>query len=235
MNKGCNVSSQSLPAACGHRSWMKLSDTAHARHISEYLTLDLLYLLNLMRRWSSRSVLKLFSGRWSRSARRWRRRVLSRRRKWTSIKVTMKTELDFAFLYRSSENSFISSSSIPLLTSESASARFLDPPGNGQCVPSGSYRIISSFWWVQHVYGVVGHRSFLSCPSRHVKNGHSSQTKICPDVKWLFLWFEIVCVVIGSSKRCRRYPAKRHFASIRCRDVKREVKHTRKKRLMQKS
>ena len=58
-----DVSLCGVPAVCGHRPGMKLSDTAHVRHISEHLTLDLLYLLNFMRRSSSRSVLKLFSGR----------------------------------------------------------------------------------------------------------------------------------------------------------------------------
>ena len=44
--------------------------------------------LSMISIWSS--VLKLLSGRCSRSTRRWMRRILSRRREWTSIKVIMR-------------------------------------------------------------------------------------------------------------------------------------------------
>ena len=56
--------------------------------------------LSMISIWSS--VLKLLSGRCSRSTRRWMRRTLSRRREWTSIKVIMRRWFDTEWLRRTS-------------------------------------------------------------------------------------------------------------------------------------
>ena len=56
--------------------------------------------LSMISIWSS--VLKLLSGRCSRSTRRWMGRTLSRRREWTSIKVIMRRWFDTEWLRRTS-------------------------------------------------------------------------------------------------------------------------------------